>query len=428
MSFLNYIIGLIAFIYAWKYAFSKKMVIENPWAKKVPYYCNQNLSFLLYCILTAMLFIGPISLVKYAVWIVIMLAMCGKARFRKPWNAVIGAYTLFVLWNIYTISYSAYPSQGWMMVLKFSLPYLYFWLGYNAITCENDFYVFLKKTSWICCIYALIIGGFSAKVLSPLYVFLNFTTGGLFISYASLADFFAILICAPITMYLVTKDRKYLYMASWMLLSTILESVRTGLGASVLAVSFFYMIVRKGKAVPYITLVLIAFVVSIFAIPPVREKMFGEEVSNVSVGSASMDNVVMNGREYIWESVMEQCYYGHELTGSGCGSALGWRKQMFAEGNVLIHSDWVQMRCESGNFGMGLFIFFAIVMLFKVLTVTWIYKSSPTVTYAGAITVAAFAACFFAMGFDNVITYAQQGYVIPFVFLGIFYKSVDLRL
>ena len=80
------------------------------------------------------------------------------------------------------------------------------------------------------------------------------------------------------------------------------------------------------------------------------------------------------------------------------------------------------------SFCLGLFIFFAIVMLFKVFSVTWIHKHSRTVTFAGAMTAASFTACFFAMGFDNVITYAQQGFVIPFVMLGIFYKSVDLKL
>lgn len=39
------------------------------------------------------------------------------------------------------------------------------------------------------------------------------------------------------------------------------------------------------------------------------------------------------------------------------------------------------------------------------------------------MTVASFVACFFAMGFDNVITYAQQGFVIPFIFWDYFIKS-----
>ena len=47
-------------------------------------------------------------------------------------------------------------------------------------------------------------------------------------------------------------------------------------------------------------------------------------------------------------------------------------------------------------------------------------------TLLGGTTAGAFAACFFCMGFDNVITYAQQGYVLPFMLFGIFLKTIDL--
>lgn len=429
MSFINYIVGLLAFYYAYQYAFNKRMVIPDPWVKGQKYVCNQNLSFLIYCVLTAMLFLGPLSLMKYAVWIVIMLVMCFKPGFRKPWNGVMGAYTLFVLWNLYTMTYSQYPAQGWNMIIKFCLPYLYFWLGYNAINCENDFYAALKRFCWIMAVYALIIGGFSAKFLSPLYAFLTFKTGGLFISYASLADFFAILFPVPFIMYFETKDKKYLWIALWLILSTVLESVRTGIGASVLSLSFFYMIVKKVRAIPMIALIIVSFIISVFAIPSVREKMFGDDATSVSVGIASMDNISFNGREYLWEKIMDKMYNGHETFGSGCGTALGWLKDVNKDGGlVLIHSDWVQMLSESGQVGLGLFIFFAMVLLFKVLTISVAFKKYKCATYAGGLTVGAFAACFFAMGFDNVITYAQQGFVIPFMLLGIFYKSVDLKL
>lgn len=429
MSFINYIVGLVAFYYAYQYAFNKRMVIPDPWVKGQKYVCNQNLSFLIYCVLTAMLFLGPLSLVKYVVWIVIMLMMCFKPGFRKPWNGVMGAYSLFVLWNLYTMTYSQYPSQGWNMIIKFCLPYLYFWLGYNAITCNDDIYAFLKRTCWICCVYALIIGGFSAKFLSPLYAFLNFKTGGLFISYASLADFFAIIFPVSFIMYFETKDKKYLLIAFWLILSTILEGVRTGIGASVLSLSFFYMIVKKGRAIPMIALIIVSFIISVFAIPSVREKMFGDDATSVSVGIASMENISLNGREYMWEKIMDQWYSGHETFGSGCGTALGWLKDVNKDGGLLlIHSDWVQILSESGQVGLGLLILFAVVMIFKVLTISVSLKKYKCATYAGGLTVGAFAACFFAMGFDNVIMYAQQGFVIPFVLLGIFYKSVDLKL
>lgn len=421
---INLIVGLIAFYFAYMYATRKPMLVKVPWYEGWKYECNQPLSFLIYSILTTMLFLGPLSLVKYGVWIVILLLMMYRGAFRYRFNMVLGAYTLFVLWNLYTMTYTPYPGQGWMMILKFCLPYLYFWLGYNAIQCEDDFYVFLEKTCWICCGYALIIGGVSAKFISPLYVFLNFTSGGLFVSYASLADFFAVLITVPITMYFATNKRKYLWMAAWMFLSTILESVRTGIGASVLGLSFFYMIYKKGKSIPYIGLMVLLFITSIFAVPEVREKMFGSKANTVSVGSASMDQVEMNGRNFMWERIMEHSYYGHEMMGSGCGASLGWLKEKASKegGIVLIHSDWVQMLSESGNIGLGFFVFFIIVLLWVILSETWKYKGFITITFVGAMTVASFVACFFAMGFDNVITYAQQGFVIPFIFLGLFYK------
>lgn len=85
------------------------------------------------------------------------------------------------------------------------------------------------------------------------------------------------------------------------------------------------------------------------------------------------------------------------------------------------------MLCESGNIGLGFYIVFALVMLLIVLSETWKFKDFLSITFAGALAVASFMACFFAMGFDNVITYAQQGYVIPFIFLGFFYKFKDMN-
>lgn len=426
---INLVVGLIAFYFAYRFALNKQMVVTLPWDKRYEYVCNQNLSFLIYSILTAMLFLGPLSLLKYAVWIVLLLVMIYRGGFRFRFNIVLGAYSLFVLWNLYTMTYTLYPGQGWMMLLKFCLPYIYFWLGYNAIQREDDFYIFLEKTCWICCGYALIIGGVSAKLISPLYNFLNFTSGGLFISYASLADFFAILLPVPVIMYFVTNRRMYLWMVVWLLLSTVLEAVRTGIGASVLGLSFFYMLYKKGKSVPYIALMIILFVGSIFAIPEVREKMFGEDADKVTLSNAGSAKVSMNGRDTAWNFTMNRFYKGKEIQGSGCGTALAWLKGYFVGGKSagLIHSDWVQMLCESGNIGLGIYIVFALVMLLIVLSETWKFKDFLSITFAGALTVASFVACFFAMGFDNVITYAQQGYVIPFIFLGFFYKFKDMN-
>ncbi len=421
---VNIIAGLIVFYYAYRFAFNKLMVVKLPWDKECLYECNQTLSFLIYCITTAMVFLGPFSMVKYGVWIGIMLIMMCRHGFSWRNNIIMFAYTLFVLWNLYTMTYTDFPEQGWMMIIKFCLPYLYFWLGYNAMQSEDDFYTFLEKTCRICCVYGLLLGGVTEKLLPPLYMASGY--GGLCITYASLADFFAVLITVPITMYFATGQRKYLWMAAWMFSSSVAAAVRTGIGASVLGIAFFYMIYKKGRAVPYLALAVLLFIGSVFVVPEVREKMFGKSADEVTVGTASMDKVEMNGRNFMWERVMKHSYYGKETMGSGCGAALGYLKAS-NNGHGLIHSDWVQILSESGNIGLGLYAFFVVAMLAVLFSQTWRYQHSPTVTFAGGIAVASFAACFFCMGFDNMVTYAQQGYVIPFILLGVFYKMKDLE-
>lgn len=46
-------------------------------------------------------------------------------------------------------------------------------------------------------------------------------------------------------MYFVTNRRMYLWMVVWLLLSTVLEAVRTGIGASILGLAFSICYIRK---------------------------------------------------------------------------------------------------------------------------------------------------------------------------------------
>lgn len=423
---VNAIVTLLLLYYGLKYAFGAGMTVPHPFEKEVKCTCGNDLSFMIFSVMTAMVFLGPLSLVKYAIWFVIML--CMMQRWVKKWNSVMTMYLVFVAWNLYTLTYSHYVFQGWMMIMKFSLPILYFWMGYNAIEEELDLWIFLKRTVLICMVYAFVIGGFSATLLKPLYVFLCYGTGGTFISYAALADFFAVLICIPIVMYVFTQEKKYLLIAGLLFLSSLLESVRTGIGASVIALSFLLMVYKKGRSIPIIATLIVVFVSSVFLFQPLKEKMYGTEADTVTLSNASEAKISTNGREYMWERIMEHCHKPDPNFGSGCGGALGWLKDIHSQkGLQLIHSDWVQIMSESGNIGLCLYVLFAVFMFFKVLNITWRYNNNKILTLYGGATVGSFAACFFCMGFDNVITYAQQGYVLPFMLFGVFLKVVDLN-
>ena len=228
-------------------------------------------------------------------------------------------------------------------------------------------------------------------------------------------------------LYIFTSERKFLYAAGLLFLSLILESVRTGIGASILGLSLLFLAYKKGRAVPAVMLLIALFVGSVFFVKPVREKMFGKQAETVTISNVGKAKIETSGREYMWKRIMNHCYKPNPTFGSGCGGALGWLKDINSKGGlVLIHSDWVQMMSESGNIGLCLYILFAVFMLFKVLAITWRYRSNKMLTLLGGTTAGAFAACFFCMGFDNVITYAQQGYVLPFMLFGIFLKTIDL--
>ena len=182
------------------------------------------------------------------------------------------------------------------MIVKFCLPILYFWMGYNAIEDSLDLWIFLKRTVLICVIYSFLIGGVSAKLISPLYGFLCFGTGGTFVAYASLADFYAILIGIPVMLYIFTSERKFLYAAGLLFLSSILESVRTGIGASILGLSLLFLAYKKGRAVPAVMLLIALFVGSVFFVKPVKEKMFGKQAETVTISNVGKAKIETSGR------------------------------------------------------------------------------------------------------------------------------------
>ena len=426
MAFLiNLIVGIILFFYGVKiYTSYNLRPVSNPCGTGENYYLNKHLHFLLFSIATSMVFLGPFSLVKYVFWFAILVILI--FFFRLKFDIIVGSYILFLLWALFSMSYTSELYQGTMLLIKYALPMLYLWLGYNAINGKEDFIIFLKKSNIILILYALFIGGFAYKVFPFLYSLLLFKSGGLFIAYASLADFFTALFVIPLTLYVITKRSKYLYAALWLLLSTVLEVVRTGLGGIALSIMFFGFIFYKWRAVPFVVFPVILFVIAILFIPDVREKMFVDD-SNTAIAQTSLtfDNIQSNGRELIWEKNIEKFYKPNPLIGAGLGTSVSYTKDNFAV--HLIHSDYVQILCEMGSIGLSIFCLFFIVLVCKVVYCCWFgYNKDDFVRLSGAMAVGSCAGVLFSMAFDNVVSYSQQCFVFPFLFIGIFLKAIDL--
>ena len=360
---INVVAAIILFLIPiQEYRKGTDKIVPDPFDEERQISISFNLYFLVYSILTAMIFLGPLSLIKYVYWIAFLLILLLSGRIEIRLGGIVSSYILFLIWSVISAALlSSVKFQALMMLIKYMIPLFYLWLGYTAINDSDDLLYFMKKVAIGMCVYALLIGGFAAKFLSPLYLFLNFGSGGLFISYASLADFFSSLIVVPIGLYIITRERKWLYAIVWITLSTILETVRTGLGGLFLASSLFLITIFRGRAIPWIIGLCMVGLTVAFTVPSFREKMFFEEkdFSEVSADDLNFDNVRSNARGLIWELNMRQFYYPHKITGSGLGTSVEWMKNR--PGLKLIHSDYVQILCDLGLVGIVLFGLFVVV-------------------------------------------------------------------
>ncbi|WP_346701312.1 O-antigen ligase family protein [Barnesiella sp. An22] len=419
---INLLAGIILFFYGIRIYTSRNLrIVSNPVYQGMTYSLNRHLHFLWFSIATSMVFLGPFSLVKYGYWIFMLLLQI-LFSFRLKFDAIVVSYILFFLWALFSISYSSEINQGVMLLIKYILPLMYLWLGYNAVNTKEDFFFLLKKTNVVLIIYAFLIGGFAAKLYSFLYGLLLYRTGALFIAYASLADFFSSLIVIPLSLYVMTKKKIYIFSALILLLSSVLEVVRTGIGGICLASVFFLFIIYKWKSVPYILLIIVSIFFVLFFIPEVREKMF-VDASNDNT-TLNIDNIQSNGREFIWETNLERFYDPSPLIGSGLGESVSYTKENFTV--HLIHSDWVQMLCDMGIIGVSLFVLYFIFLICKVFYCGWYKYKDDFILISGAMAIGSSAGVLFSMSFDNVITYSQQCFVFPFMFIGIFLKAIDL--
>ena len=340
-------------------------------------------------------------------------------------------YALFFAWLCVTMTYTPVPRDGAMMLIKFALPMLFLWLGYSSLSNEKDVIVLLKVVNIVGCVWCLVMGGFAATFIPPLYNFLM----GICSTYAGFADFLTSIFIVPILLYWFTKDRKYVYCALWMVLSTVLQSVRTGMGGMLLVFAFAILLRDKWKAVPGLLLAGAMFVGTILFVPDVNKKFFGEEAGKVTAtdivqgGAMSMDKIEMSGREYMWERVLENCYKGKELIGGGLGTSGRFVKSygQATNGLEMMHNDYLQILCDSGKVGIALLILFYLTVILKVSANVTMRRSSSLIKVTGIMALPSMAGIAFSMYFDNVASNSMQSMVMPYIYLGFFLKALDIE-
>ncbi len=395
------------------------------------YLLSRNMYFAIFTVCTAPIFLGSLSLLKYGLWLGLILWLLLSNKVRMVMEPIMVMYLIFFLWLVFATTYSSVPRDAFMMLVKYFLPLCFLWLGYSALNNEKDLVVFLKVVNWVACLYVFFIGGQGCRLMPGLYYG---PVGRQFATYAPFADFLTAVFIVPIILYWLTKDKKYIFCALWMVLSIVIESVRTGMGGMLLVFGFAMLLRYKIRAVPAILFGGAIFISVILFVPSVNEKFFGEDAGTVTAtdivqGDAlSMDNMDTSGRNATWELILDKFYKGHELRGSGLGVAKQyllnlWLNKAIAVG--LIHNDYVQLLAETGIIGVSLLVLFYIFVIIKVVQYVVLRRSGYMVKLTGIMALSSMAGIAFCMYFDNVVSNSMQSMIIPYIFLGFFLKMVD---
>ena len=394
------------------------------------YLLSRNMYFVIFTVCTAPIFLGSLSLLKYGLWFATMLALLfvGKVRIKFEFMTVM--YSIFFLWLCYTMTYTTVPRDGAMMLVKYLLPLLFLWLGYSSLKNEKDLIIFLKVVNVFACVYCIFTGGQGYRLIPWMYYFL----AGPFSTYAAFADYLTAVFIAPIMLYWLTKEKKYIFCALWMVLSTVLESVRTGMGGMMLVFGVAMLLRYKAKALPGLLLAGGLFLSVVLFVPSVNEKFFGEDAGKVSASdiiqgdAMSMDNIEMSGREYMWEHVLDNCYYGNEVFGGGLGTSGRFVKDygIATNTNAMMHNDYLQILCDTGIVGIVLLILFYLSVITNVSTHV-LRRTTPLVKLTGIMALSSMVGIGFSMYFDNVVSNSMQSMVMPYIYMGFFLKALDLE-
>lgn len=401
--------------------------------KGLNYLLNKEIYFLTFTVCTAPFFLEPFSLIRYGFWFIILIGLLFSKRITLKFELITFCYLIFLIWSLFTSIYSTARYEGFMLLIKYLIPLLFLWLSYAAIRDEFTLLYFIKSVNKSAAIYALLIGGISAIFMPWLYWS---PIGNMFLKYAGLADYFTSLFPIPLMLYFLTKRKIYLLAAGWLLLSTILESVRTGLGGMTLAGIFVFFFVYKLKSIPFILASIVCFLYIILYVPSVNEKMFGNDnIGKISTydivhnDALSLDNIQTSGRRELWTLSLARFYEPNKIAGAGLGETNRFIKERAQKEHTiaLLHNDYVQILSDTGLIGIGLFMLFGLTILFKVCKFVIFKRSNIWIKVSGIMAVASTAGTAFSMGFDNVVSHSMTSMINPFIFLGFFLKFIDMQ-
>jgi hypothetical protein len=329
-------------------------------------------------------------------------------------------YILYLTWLVFELVMAPDITYGVRVFLKYLYPLVALLFAATFVRSRGFIFVAMRWMLIAGLLSSILLGGFMTGTLQIWIFYL----GGVFWPNSTLADYLAIMSAVSFVMWWRTKEKKYLLLILWFMLSSVFNTTRTGLLAIGVMLMAWTYLRFKLAALPFMITGLLLGVAMILFVPSIKEKMFftPEKVQSISDISASYDNnnFNTNARAPMWTDLLNRFYVNNRWTGSGLGSVQHYMYNNFVFGGLKVpHNDYVQMMCDSGKVGLWLYLLFPFMTYLHLKAYVHKVPKRP-IQISAVLAILSFAAILPAMGLDNVVNYSFAVHSYPFIFIGIF--------
>lgn len=420
MIYLNILYFFIISWYGYKFLTSGGKIVKSPFDKTEELYFSGPEMFWTLTFSTGLLaFSAPLPIDLMAIRLMVIMILCvmgfSYAEYKPVWSIPMKLYAVYLGWLVIGCTYTPGIDYGIRVILKYLYPLI---ICLFASAVVRDTSVFLKssliarKIAFLS--FAVTFVPFVAWVLLPGVFW--FVTARV-INYISITVF-------SLALYFFSGEKKNLRWAIFFCLPCVLWVFRTSIMGTAMALMVFSLYKYKLKALPAIGGVMILFILAVFAIPSVKEKMFYNSaemsVEQLQSGNISMADIDSNGRFAMWEWAMDNYYYDHEIRGSGTGNLQRafYTLDLPFGGLKVPHNDYVQILCDNGLIGI---ILFGAAYLMIIIHCFFVYNNTkyrPGIRMAALCAGPTLAGMMLTMYTDNTVNYSMATLSMPLGFYG----------
>jgi hypothetical protein len=387
--------------------------------------------FLIFTLATGMFAISSLGLssIRLILWMSMMLFAFIMTNKSPKFYSLTVVYILYLTWLVFELVMAPDITYGVRVFLKYLYPLVTLLFAATFVRSKDFIFVAIRWMLISAFLSSFFLGGFMTDILHVWIFYL----GGVFWPNSTLADHLAIMSAVSFVMWWRTKEKKYLLLIAWFILSALINSTRTGiLSIGIMLMAWTYLRFKLA-ALPFMITGLLLGVAMILFIPSIKEKMFfaPEKVKSISDITSSYDknNFNTNARAPMWTVLLNRFYINNRWTGSGLGSVQHYMYTNFVFGGLKVpHNDYIQMMCDSGKVGLWLYLLFPFITYLHLKAYVHKVPKKP-IQISAVLAILSFAAILPAMGLDNVVNYAFAVHSYPFIFIGIFlaYKRQEKK-